>query len=180
LLDKSKEETVLDITNTQVFFKDKFTPLDTLGLPGKRSMIAFEKEFLLNGYFTTEGDYLERALIQKNVVGIILTGTEVYKPKRFEKYEALYKKILGRQNELSVLEGNYPSCSNCPRGCGRSKRGEIGGNVLIHSLVACQFADKIYSDIGIVFSCLNSLGYEYTHEDLENLPFLIERILKNL
>jgi hypothetical protein len=52
--------------------------------------------------------------------------------------------------------------------------------VLIHSLVACHYADKIYSDIGVVFSCLNVLGYDYTHEDLENLPKLIEDTIKNI
>ncbi len=65
-------------------------------------------------------------------------------------------------------------------GCGKSRVGEIGGNVLIDSLVACQFADKIYTDIGIVFSCLNVLGYNHTHEDMENLPKLIEDTIRKL
>ena len=65
-------------------------------------------------------------------------------------------------------------------GMQKSKVGEIGGNVLLNSLVACQFADKIYTDIGVVFSCLNTLGYEYTHEDIENLPELIEETIRNI
>ena len=109
-----------------------------------------------------------------------VTGTEIYKPENFSSYEKLYYNILNKKSELRVEEGVYPSCSNCPMGCGKSRVGEIGGNVLIHSLVACHFADKIYSDIGVVFSCLNLLGYDYTHEDLENLPKLIEDILKRV
>ena len=65
-------------------------------------------------------------------------------------------------------------------GCEKSQRGEIGGNVLIHSLVSCAFATNIYSNIGVVFSCLNILGYDYTHEDIESLPTLIEQILREL
>ena len=79
---------------------------------------------------------------------------------------------------MLIKENTFPSCSLCPMGCKKSNEGEIGGNVLLHSLVACEFAQNIYSDIGIVFSCLNVLGYDYTHEDIENLPKLIEKIFK--
>jgi len=181
LCKKAKEEMVLDILNTQVSFKPKDTDLQSLGLPGKKCLVSTQsKKVLVNDYFSTPENFLENSFKEKNVQGISITGTETYKPDNFGSYEKLYQNILSREGDLSVEKGIYPSCSNCPMGCGKSKVGEIGGNVLIHSLVACQYADKVYSDIGIVFSCLNSLGYDYTHEDLENLPKLIEDTLKGL
>ncbi len=181
---KSEQEVILDIQNTNVVFKDGITDILSLGLPGKRGDIFLEDgirtKVSLNGYFTTPEDYFEHELRAKKLKGIVITGTEIAKPVNFDKYQQLYKSILIRKEDVSVLEASYPSCANCPMGCGKSKVGEIGGNVLLHSLVACQYADKIYSDLGIVFSCLNVLGYDYTHEDIELLPSLIEESLKRL
>ena len=178
---RSEEETVLEIQNSQVNFLPLQGEINDLGLPGKKSILTFENDkVILDGYFTTPEDFLEQNLKERKVRGIVITGTEIFKPENFLEYENIYNEVLSRSKEMSVERGNYPSCSNCPMGCGKSKVGEIGGNVLIHSLVGCQFADKIYTDIGIVFSCLNVLGYEYTHEDIENLPGLIEKTLKNL
>ena len=181
LCNKSKENVILDITNTSVSFKPEDTDFNSLGLPGKRSLIdMFAKEFLVQNYFSTPENFLEKCLLEKKIAGVCITGTETYKPVNFPAYEKLYNEILDKKEDLRVEAGIYPSCSNCPMGCGKSKVGEIGGNVLIHSLVACHFADKIYSDIGVVFSCLNVLGYDYTHEDLENLPKLIEDTIKRI
>lgn len=181
LCNESDKEVVLDITNTNVSFKSPDTDLSSLGLPGKRSLINFSgKEFLVQEYFSTPDTFLEKNMESKKIRGIAITGTEILKPEKFSAYEKLYNEILRKKDELRVEKGIYPSCSNCPQGCGKSKVGEIGGNVLIHCLVACHYADKIYSDVGVVFSCLNVLGYDYTHEDLENLPKLIEDTLKNI
>jgi hypothetical protein len=178
---KSAENIILDITNTTVSFKQPSVDINSMGLPGRRSLINLSgKEFLVQDYFSTPENFLENSLIQKNLSGMCITGTESYKPQNFSSYKKLYCDILNKKSELRVEEGIYPSCSNCPMGCGKSKVGEIGGNVLIHSLVGCHFADKIYSDIGVVFSCLNVLGYDYTHEDLENLPKLIEDTVKRI
>lgn len=177
---KSPTGVILDIQNTKVAFRESGTDTNLLGLPGKRSDLIVKDKIILNSYFTTPEDFLENTLRAKGVEGIVLTGTEIFKPSDFDKYQELYRNLLKRKDEVSVLEGTYPSCSNCPMGCGKSQVGEIGGNVLIHSLVACQYADKVYSDVGIVFSCLNVLGYDYTHEDIEALPILIEDILRRL
>lgn len=178
---KANEKTILEIQNSEVNFHNEITDIESLGLPGKRCLLNFDgKKVLLDNYFTTPEDYLESKFVEKNLKGISFTGTEIYKLKNFDNYKNLYSEILHRGKDLRVLEGTYPACSNCPMGCGKSKVGEIGGNVLINSLVACQFADKIYSDIGTVFSCLNVLGYSYTHEDIENLPRLIEKTLGNI
>ncbi|NMB91758.1 hypothetical protein GYA37_02835 [candidate division WWE3 bacterium] len=178
---RSDQPTVLDICNAKVDFLGEETSTDSLGLPGKRSAINFENnKILLDDYFTTPESFLEKIFTEKNIKGVVITGTEIDKPLNFDEYEKLYNEILSKKDELRVDMGIYPSCSNCPMGCGKSKIGEIGGNVLINSLVACQFADKIYTDIGVVFSCLNTLGYSYTHEDIENLPKLIEETIRRI
>jgi len=177
----AKEETVIEIQNSNAFLKEGSTDLESLGLPGKRTVVEFdEKKVISDQYFTTPENYLEKKFIEKNIKGLSITGTEIYSPKDFDEYKNLYEEILNRKNELSVEMGGYPSCSGCPMGCGKSKIGEIGGNILLNSLVACQYADKIYTDIGTVFSCLNSLGYGYTHEDIENLPTLVEQTIKKI
>lgn len=179
ILGTSEEKIQLDIHDNKVLFKNKETNVDEMGLPGKRSVLQITKSgILLDDYFTTKEDGVGNNLNKKNVSSIVITASENVKVKDFDKYKAIYQKILQKQNDLSVKAYRNPSCAGCPMGCRKSKEGEIGGNVLIHSLVACEFAESIYSDIGIVFSCLNVLGYDYTHEDIENLPKLIEGILK--
>lgn len=181
ILGTALNEVVLDINNSKVSFQDKDTEISSLGLPGKRTLIEFDgKKVLSDGYFTTPENYLENIFTEKRIKGISITGTEIFTPKNFSDYKKLYMDILEKKSDVRVDENNYPSCSNCPMGCGKSKVGEIGGNILINSLVACQFADKIYTDIGTVFSCLNTLGYDYTHEDIENLPKLVEKTIKNI
>jgi len=177
----AKEKTVIEIQNSAAFLREESTDVWSLGLPGKRTIMEFDgKKVISDQYFTTPENYLEKKFIEKNIKGISITGTEIYSPKNFDDYENLYEEILSRKNELGVEPGGYPSCSGCPMGCGKSKIGEIGGNILLNSLVACQYADKIYTDIGTVFSCLNSLGYGYTHEDIENLPALVEQTIRKI
>lgn len=179
IIGQAKNYTVLDILDGETTFRQKDTDLGTLGLPGKRSVLAFdEKKFLLDEHFATADDSLEKKLNEKRVFGMVVTGTKIFTVDDVERYQDLYAHILGLTKDLSVTSGQNPSCSGCPMGCNKAKVGEIklDGNVLVHSLVACVYAEKIYSNIGIVFSCLNVLGYDYTHEDLENLPKLFQEI----
>ncbi len=181
LLNKSEKPQVLDITDENVTFRSTEVDPNNLGLPGKRSVIKpVLDKFVLDSYFETPEKLLEEKLVKKNVRGMVVTGTKVYEVVNRERYEELYTKILSRTNEVTVEKASNPSCAGCPVGCKHSKVGEIGGNVLVHSLVGCAFSENIYSNIGIVFSCLNILGYDYTHEDIEALPVLINDLLKEL
>lgn len=178
---QSDEKILIDADAEKVVFRDVEEDVSILGLPGRRSVYRKEPStFYLDEYFEAPENFLENALDKKNILGLVLTGTKTFQVKDRLRYEEIYRNILSRQGELTVEKSHNPSCSGCPMGCDFSKVGEIGGNVLIHSLVACQFAEKIYSDVGIVFSCLNALGYEYTHEDIETQPRLINDILKNI
>lgn len=178
---KCRDDTVLDIREMRVHFEDsKKEDIKNYGLPGKRSVLEIKEKnnLLLDDYFTSSEGFLGNKLKQKNIAGIVTTATEAYTIKNFAKYTSLYKEILKRQGDMLVEKSVCPSCVDCPLGCKKSRKGEIGGNILVHSLVACEFAEKIYGDLGIVFACLNTLGYDYTHEDIENLPLRIEEILK--
>jgi aldehyde:ferredoxin oxidoreductase len=181
LLGKSKEEVVLDIKSSDVSFLPENTDLKSLGLPGKRCLGEIkENGVVIDGLFTVPESFLLNKAKGKNVSGFVVTGSETYSLENFARYKKLYSNLLSLQKNISVNPAGAPSCSNCPVGCVKAREGELGGNVLLHSLVACEFSETIYSDIGIVFSCLNTLGYEYRHEDLEALPTLVEQTLKNL
>ena len=177
----SSQGIVLDIHNESVSFKSDDTVPSDLGLPGKRSILSIQDNaLLLDNYFRVPDNLVESKVSKKNIVGMTLTGTKTFSPPNLDKYEELYKELLVRTSDLSVEKGFFPSCSGCPMGCAKSNVGEIGGNVLAHSLVACTFAEKIFTDVGTVFSCLNVLGYDYTHEDIENLPALVQNTLRSL
>ncbi|HSX39771.1 MAG TPA: aldehyde ferredoxin oxidoreductase N-terminal domain-containing protein [Candidatus Saccharimonadales bacterium] len=179
LNNSSNDPLLLDICDGDVSFRPMQTQLDTIGLPGRRSVINFDgKKAELDDFFVAPENILEKKLYEKGVHGIVFTGSKSFPIKRTQKYDQLFQILLEKQKDMLVLKDDFPSCSGCPMGCSRSHTGEIGGNVLVHSLVACTFAEKIYSDIGIVFSCLNTLGYDYTHEDIENLPELVENVIK--
>ncbi len=179
-LSKSAKDAVLDIQNESAVFKEADVAPKSLGLPGKRSFVSFlDKKLVLDDYFTLPENILEKKLQKKRLLGFSVTGTGTFTVKDETKYEELYKQLLTKTPLLTVEKGFFPSCSGCPMGCSKSNVGEMGGNVLVHSLVACSFAENIYSDVGTVFSCLNILGYDYTHEDIENLPALVQNVLKN-
>lgn len=176
---KSSEKILLDIKDDHVIFKSIEADLEDFGLPGKKSVMEINKDnLLLDGYFTTKEEILPKILYKMNLCGMVITGNKNIQIADFEKYKNIYNRLLQKKSDMVVRTYINPSCSGCPMGCRKSKEGEIGGNILLHSLVACEFAENIYSDIGVVFSCLNVLGYEYTHEDIENLPKLVEEILK--
>jgi len=178
---------VLDILDQSVRFIDidKNTSggmdFSSLGLPGRRSVLQMEKANLfLDGYFGFKLGFVERKFIFKRLVGICLTATKTTNINNMDKYSKLFNEILAQEGSMGVSPAGRPSCSGCPLGCSESQTGEMGGNILLHSLVACGFAQNIYSNLGTVFACLDVLGYSYTHEQLEALPDLFSSTLKEI
>lgn len=177
----SKEPVILDVMDEKVTFRDVDTDTGALGLPGKRAVLDLDEEKAsLDGYFESTENILHKVLIQKNLKSLIVTGSKTFEIEDKERYQEIYKTLLGRVEDLKVEKSGKPSCSGCPLGCDKSKVGEKDGDILTHSLVACEFASPIYSDESVVFSCLNVLGYGYTHEDIENLPKLVYDVLSKL
>jgi aldehyde:ferredoxin oxidoreductase len=178
---RSPETVIVNVFDDTVTFEKPPTETKELGLPGKRSVLEFFGDSLrVDKYFGTPGTGMEHNFIEKNLAGIVVTGTKNQTPKRFNEYTKLYENLLSYKDKLNVPSADRNSCANCPLGCKTSHTGELGGNILTHSLVACGGSEKVYSDIGLVFSCLNVLGYDYTHEDLENLPDLVEKTLEKI
>lgn len=178
---KSKDPIYLEIKNSDVTFIEEAPEEKSMGLPGKRSYIETKDgNILADDYFETKDNTLQYKMEKMGIRGISITTTKSYNILNPENYLELHKEIMQRSGELKVERGFFPSCAGCPMGCEQSKIGEVGGNVLVHSMVGCEFAENIYADIGTVFSCLNTLGYTYTHEDLENLQVLVQNSLKNI
>ena len=181
LTGSSKKPVILDVMDEKVIFRDVDTDVGALGLPGKRSVLDLdEKSVVLDGYFESPENILHKVLIQKNLKSMVVTGSNTFEIEDKERYQEIYDVILNRSEDLTVEKGGNPSCVGCPLGCSKSKVGEKGGDSLVHSLVACEFASPIYSDASVVFACLNALGYGYTHEDIENLSKLVYDVLGEL
>lgn len=177
-------DAVLDIVDEEVKFlspQSLDSSFSSLGLPGRRSVLQMDEgTLMLDGYFSLNAGFVEKKLISKRVTGLCLTGTKSVELPDVGKYTLLFNQILDQAGALGVDFGNKPSCSGCPLGCSESRIGEMGGNILVHSLVACGYAENIYSNLGTVFSCLDVLGYNYTHEELEALPDIFSKTLKEL
>ena len=156
---------------------DDFTEV---GLPGRSAKISFDKNLVLDNYFHTESHRLARSFADRKIGGFIVNATASFDIEPDSSYEKLYHELLEKTDRLTVAQSGMPSCVGCPMGCEESQIGEVKGNVFVHSLVACQFASDIYSDLGVVFSCLNALGYEYTHEDLEKIPDLVKSLMGDI
>jgi len=168
LLGKSKSETFVEIHNHEVTFLDYGVEFESHGLPGKRSLIEFKtNKYLLDNYFRFSGSEADSMLHYKKVLGLVISGSQNFTIPNKEEYDALYKQILQKYQRLSVKKDEFPSCSGCPVGCSKSNIGEKGGSLLAHSLVGCGFATNLFNNHDLIISCLNILGYEYTHEDIE-------------
>lgn len=184
LAGNSANNIVLDITDEIVKFlsvEKTAVDFDSLGLPGKRSVLQMDKgNLLLDGYFGLPAGFIEKKFVSKKVLGLCLTGTKNYKIHEVNKYTALFNQIVSQTSSMGVDFSSRPSCSGCPLGCTESRIGEMGGNILVHTLVACGYAENVYSNLGTVFACLDYLGYKYTHEELEALPDLFSKTIKEI
>ncbi|MBI4091530.1 hypothetical protein HY419_02125 [candidate division WWE3 bacterium] len=182
---QSKEPISVSIANKEASFVGSNVNIESLGAFGKFSRISVERESLkIDGTFSFGSDSdavsLAEKLKGKNVENIIISASDDYEIENRERYEKQYLDVLGKLNLMLISPGNNPSCSGCPMGCHKSTLGETGGNVLVHSLVSCIYSEEIYSNIPTVFACLNVLGYDYSHEDLENLPGLVYSNLEKI
>ena len=137
----------------------------------KSDLIINEHGVFSLGYFSF-GDFSETKLNQINSLSLKIDSSLSVDLKNIYEYENLYNSILDLYRELTVEPRNNPSCMGCPMGCDLSSLGEDDLNVAIlpRSLISCGYASRIYKQIPTVFACLSTIGYDYTHSDLENLP----------
>jgi len=150
------------------------------GPSNKKSLLEFSSKGIVDSYFSFGNEKLSSLAKKKNLLGAIFVGSSSFKIFNLEYYKKIYFDLLARALDLDVEFAGHKSCSGCPAGCKLSKKGEenINIGVLPRCLVSCAYSSKIYKDIPLVFSCLESLGYHYTHEDLENISNIVGE-LKN-
>jgi len=171
---KAREPCVLVLDGSGAVLVPADTAVESLGIPGRRCGVeVLDGSVLIDGYFAFGDQRLSKKLGEAGIKGIVVSATSGFQIENRERYDRQYNEMLGKVGEMLIEAGSNPSCSGCPMGCARSNLGENGGNVFIHSLVSCVFSESIYSSIPLAFACLNSLGYDYVHEDLEALPDLV-------
>lgn len=179
LLGDAKKPTYLDITPKGVNFIDVSDELNTkeYGLTGRRSTIIFKKTILSDGYFNFGRPKND---ISNNLYGLTFsTQGEISLPD-MDSYWEVVSLVNSKIGELSVGKSGNHSCFGCPMGCAMSGTPETGNvSLLPRSLVACAYAESIYSDISTVFSCLSVLGYNYKHEFLESFSDMAGDMIKN-
>jgi aldehyde:ferredoxin oxidoreductase len=167
-LGRSKNDVFIEIQNQEVNFLDYGVDFESQGLPGKRSYLEFKtNKYLLDNFFRFSGSEADSILHYKKILGIVISGTFNFNLPDPVEYDRLYKEILQKYQRLTVEKGDFPSCSGCPMGCAKSNIGEKEGSLLAHSLVGCLYAQNLFNNHDLIISCLNVLGYEYTHEDIE-------------
>lgn len=138
------------------------------------------QKIVSQGYF--EFGEIDQPIIPGGEIQINIEHSESFDIRNIYDYEKLYKKLLETFRELSVDPANSPSCFGCPMGCEKSLKGEddLNISVLPRCLVSCGYAASIYKHIPTVFACLQSIGYDYTHSDLEQIPLILAEIKEDI
>jgi len=175
---KAPTPTLVDITEGKIeMIESGRTEISSLGLSGRSSRIIFSQDRAeVDDYFQAD-PRLGSKFSEDNLRALVINA---FRSQRIEKpgeYSKLYQEILSRGRDLSVPYSNSPSCAGCPAGCSQSRQSSPDLSLTLpYCLVACQFAAKIFGDVPTVFSCLNSLGLDYSHEVLEGLPAKINQM----
>lgn len=146
--------------------------------PVNYDLVLSADKAIADNYFTY-GDISEgQRMALKSSVGVNIDSTKNYDIYNFYEYEDLYSALLNEYKELSVEPRNNPSCMGCPMGCDLSHLGEDDLNIAVlpRSLIACGYAESLYKNIPRIYACLSSIGYNYKHDDLLNLPRLFGEV----
>lgn len=141
------------------------------------------------GYFSY-GDMSESPINMSGSIYIKIDHLDSVDLDDTFEYEKCYSSLIDSFKNVTVEPRNNPSCMGCPMGCDFSSKGEddLSCSLLSRALISCGYASDIYKQIPTAFACLSSIGYDYTHEDLERLPKrfsdlkinLFEKIRKSL
>ncbi len=175
LLGHSKSKVNVNISLDQYFVGGEETDFSLH--PESTTLKVEENNIFIDDYFSVSGSLVHRKFIEKGVENIHIIGDSSLSIFDNNGYDEAYEDLMEMLDKISVTPSTYASCSGCPVGCEFSNKGEVGtSSYLSHCLVSCSFADKIYTDISIVYRCLSVLGYTYTHEHLEFVEGKIKEI----
>ncbi len=137
-------------------------------------------KFFVDNYFSLPDNDLNLVFKKKNISSVVVTGAKTFPVPSNEKYNEIYMDLLDNSKKLLVEKSGNPSCAGCPMGCESSHLGESIPDPLLNSLVVCSYAKPLFSNVNAVFSCLDSLGYGFNHEDLENFSQLVYDLLEEI
>lgn len=177
---KAPEPLIIDIVDEKVTFRSLDTEHGELGLPGKRTIVQAGSKFFVDGYFSVPDNSLNIEMKKKNISSIVITGSNIFDLPNSDKYLEIRKTLLEENDRMLVEKSGNPSCVGCPMGCEKSHEGESTDNALLNSLVVCSYASSLFNNVSSVFSCLDSLNYGFTHEELENFPQLVYDLLEEI
>jgi len=176
ITEKSPHPVALEIENqtgrlVKIGSKLEYNNFKKGGFSGKKSLVEFLDNCQIDSYFSFGSPDLAILGKQKNLKAILISGTSSSRLSFKSHYERMFFDIIAKSAELDVPFMGFKSCGICPAGCRYSKNGEGVDNtpILGRCLVSCQYAKNIYKNIPRVFSCLESVGYHYNHDDLEGI-----------
>ena len=149
--------------------------------PESTTLSIAEDKIFIDDYFSVSGNLVCRKFIEKGVDNIHIIGDSSLEIFDKNGYDEAYEDLMDMIDKIEVTPSTFASCSGCPVGCEFANKGEIGtSSYLSHCFVSCSFADKIYTDISIIYRCLSVLGYSYTHEHLEFVEGKIKEVRENI
>lgn len=173
---KSEYPVNIEISSRVVkFLNPKSNPLESLGIAGKKTTMSFVDTISNDGYFLYSD--ISSIASSMGILGLVFSAFSDFRIPDYQNYKEVFNSILSKEDQLTVTKGSNPSCFGCPMGCVFSNvPEETNSSILPRSLISCIYANPIYSDINIVFSCFNALGMAYNHEFLEDFPNTASRI----
>lgn len=82
-------------------------------------------------------------------------------------YEEIYSKLFERVTSVWKTDSEIKdSCAGCPLNCSNFRKTK--NNIDLSSILGvCLGVASVYADPAIAFAALQALGFDYTHEELE-------------
>jgi len=141
---------------------------DSLNLRTKGIEGVVAKGFTLEELLPVLRDYLDK-LTEKPLL-----------PDDETSYSEIYDQLLKRVRAIWYKKGpSIWSCAGCPLAC--NKKFKVVPVIDLASLLGvCRSAAGIYDDLAIAFAALTALGYDYSHEELENGVKLVQELVNTL
>jgi len=175
----SYEPVLINISSNKVEFIESKgeSSFGSVGLAGRYSAVRFGlDEALIDNYFQFD-PRLGLRLSADNLKALVISADRSFKIEKKDEYAKLYQEILLRGRDVSEPYGNAYSCGGCPGGCVHSHEAQFNKSLALpYCLVACGFASNVFNSVPTVFSCLNSLGIDYSHETLEDVSVKINQM----
>lgn len=187
ILNKAIEPLRVKINNEAVVFETAKKEKDSNDIKQIEQSSSLEETEgkAINDNFFSFGEFLGSKFQEKALCSLTISGNGNLIPDDVARYEKIYEEIFSKKELIQTEKAFLCSCFGCPLGCQQAQKEEFVifklKKVPYSSLLLfCSLATPIFKDFATIFSCLSSLGYNYTHEDLEALPEKIWKLREEL